>query len=296
MAKARVVTARNRPRIRSAGRPTRRATTPPTTPAASRATNKSRSQRDTMLPAATAPGADDGELAQADVATPAGQDDQRDAHHPPDQAEGQDGVGARARHEGGRRRRRRRPTATRAARTQRTSGSWRSSVGMGRATATSDQDVCASVTPAHLLPPGQEAEEDHERKTRSTAEGTSEFHSTSCSSTPSAAPARKATGSDSMRASTAAARAGSSRVGPARPSGGRTREGRLEDEGQGGEAPGHRPHQGGKAPDGDAEEAGPVVVLGRRPHGHAGVGPVQEPGQDGDHDGDRDQDEDVAAR
>ncbi len=56
-------------------------------------------------------------------------------------------------------------------------------------------------------------------------------------------------------------------------------ERRLEHEGEGGEAAGQGPHDRGQAADRDAQEQGPVGVLGGGPDGDARVGPEEEPGQ-----------------
>ena len=75
-ANASVVTARNRPLMRSAGSPTTRAATAPAAPAASRAKNRSTLVLDEVAGDDRAD-ADEGELAEADVAAPAGEDDER---------------------------------------------------------------------------------------------------------------------------------------------------------------------------------------------------------------------------
>ena len=72
-------------------------------------------------------------------------------------------------------------------------------------------------------------------------------------------------------------------------------ERRLEHEGEGGQAAGDHPHDGGEPPDRDAEQQGPVGVLGRGPHGDAGVGREQEPGQAGEDERHDQHDEDLVA-
>ena len=103
------------------------------------------------------------------------------------------------------------------------------------------------------------------------------------STMPRPMPAAKAIGSDSMRATTAAARRGQEHGGALAGDAGRDAgERRLEDEGERGQAAGDRPHDRRQPADRDAEQQGPVGVLGRGPHGDAGVGAQQEPGEPGD--------------
>ncbi len=52
---------------------------------------------------------------------------------------------------------------------------------------------------------------------------------------------------------------------------------RGEQHGDGSEHTGRRPHDGGEAGHRHGEQAGPVAILGGRPDGHTGVGPLQEP-------------------
>ena len=59
-----------------------------------------------------------------------------------------------------------------------------------------------------------------------------------------------------------------------------------------GQAPDY-PHHRRQPADRDAEEPGPVDVLGRGPHGHAGIGAQEEPGQGHDDPGTARDDQDV---
>ena len=98
-----------------------------------------------------------------------------------------------------------------------------------------------------------------------------------------------------MRATTAAARAGSSDGDARGDAGGDAGERRLQHEGEGGQAAGHHPHDGGEPTDRDAEQQGAVGVLGGRPHRDADVGAEEEPGQPGQDWRDDEHDEDLVA-
>ena len=93
-ARARVVTARNRPLMRRAGRPTSSDTTAPARPAATSTRNMSVLWADEQVAGHQGADADDGELAEADVPAPAGEHHQRHRRHRPhDGQRGQELVG-----------------------------------------------------------------------------------------------------------------------------------------------------------------------------------------------------------
>ena len=101
-------------------------------------------------------------------------------------------------------------------------------------------------------------------------------------------PATKATVRFTMAPTSAAVRANSSRSG-LRTCGQGARLARgVEDGGEGGQRAGHRPRQGGGAPDPHPREAGRVGVLRHGPHGEAPIGGAhghgQRDGDDGRHD------------
>ena len=111
------------------------------------------------------------------------------------------------------------PTTSRAmppAIAPRTSGRWRSASGTGRRLVTDDQDDAACCRMAERAARGtRSAATMTTRNTASTKDGELlVFHRATCSMIPSPMPAPSATGRDSMRAITAAARAGSSTAGP----------------------------------------------------------------------------------
>ena len=58
---------------------------------------------------------------------------------------------------------------------------------------------------------------------------------------------------------------------------------------------GDDPDEGGQAPHGDAQEPGPVRVVGDRAHGDAGVGAQEEPAQGDQDDRHDDRDQQVVA-
>ncbi len=60
-----------------------------------------------------------------------------------------------------------------------------------------------------------------------------------------------------------------------------------------GQHAGDHPHQGREPPHRDAQQPGPVRVVGHRAHGDAGVGAQEEPAQRDQHHGDDDGDQEV---
>ena len=111
--------------------------------------------------------------------------------------------------------------------------------------------------------------------------------------TPSATPAPKASGRLSMLAMMAAASAGRMSVGPAPAAIVMPDDGALRMPVSPASRPGDHPDQCGEPAHGDAEQAGPVRVVGHRAHGHAGVGAQQEPPQGDQHHRDDDGDQEV---
>ncbi len=70
---------------------------------------------------------------------------------------------------------------------------------------------------------------------------------------------------------------------------------RGQDAGQGGQQSGDDPDQGGQPLDRDAEKTGPIGVVGHRAHGRAGIGLEQEPAQGDQHHRDGNGDQEVVA-
>ena len=98
-----------------------------------------------------------------------------------------------------------------------------------------------------------------------------------------------------MLAMMAAARAGRMSAGPAPAAMVMPADGALSMLVSAGQHAGDHPDQGRKPAHRDAEQAGPVRVVGHRAHGDAGVGAQQEPAQRDQDDGNDDGDEQVVA-
>ena len=270
-AKASVVTARNRPRTRSAGRPMRSsATTPPATPATSSDRNRSASGLLTRLAATTAP-------------TPTMANCPRLMWPPQPVSTTSD-----------------RPTMPQTRVSDRVVVDWPRRMGRRRrrspardvehALGDADLGQAASSAPAPGGPPGDGPRArlvgsgpcgpagragrpgSQRGRRRRRPMGRCRSSARSARETPSADAGDEATGSDSMPGQRPR-RPAPAAAGPARPAGGDgTLARRREHEGQGRQPAGHGPHQRRQPADGDAEQEGPFGVLGRGPHGDAGVG------------------------
>ena len=121
------------------------------------------------------------------------------------------------------------------------------------------------------------------------------FHRTVCSTMPRPRPAANATGNDSMRATTAAARPGSSTVGPLAMPGTTPENGALRMNVSAESPPRQHPHDGRETTNGDAEQERAVGVLGGGADGHTRVGLQQEVGEPDDDERHDHHDEDLVA-
>ena len=160
-------------------------------------------------------------------------------------------------------------------------------------------DVRPTPGPDSLPRCSKQRTEDHDEvhDVRRTTASPVLFHRTICSMMPSPMPAPNATGSDSMRATTAAASTGQQHgrtVGDA--PGFTPANGALRMYVNVASPPAISPHDRRQAPHGDAEQQGAVRVLRRGADGDARVGPQQEPGQAGDHERHDGHDQDLVAR
>ena len=284
--------------MRSAGSPTTSAVSAPAAPAPRMHRKKSRSVFSEQVAGEQAADTGDGELAEADVAAPAGEQHQRHPDHRPHDGDGGEQLVRRTPGVGHDHEQEADDGAAAPHLTYLTSGRWRSSRGTGL-TMPSEVKLALSEFMAR----------DSDARCRSRAMRiTARKNMVVIDGVPRAVPADELV--EHAEADAGEERhgqrlePGDDGRGQRRQQHGRSgrhdarrdaRRRRLQHVGEGGEAAGDHPDDAAELVDGDAEQQGAVLVLGRGADGDAGVGLEQEPGQAGDDGGDDGDDEDLVA-